>query len=109
MLHAVPKTWKQQYHLGQKASPKMEYLQDTLEKIKIVCPVDDLGMQKNNERHSKKITSISEWISTRKTQIGGKFSLGGTISDKLTRLRAHCKQYEGAHNTHNTIECKMIK
>ena len=69
--------------------------------IKIVCPVDDLGMQKNNERHSKKITSISEWISTRKTQIGGKFSLGGTISDKLTRLRAQCKQY-GVHITLTT-------
>ena len=34
MLHAMPKTWKQQYHLGHKAPPIVEYLQDALEKSK---------------------------------------------------------------------------
>ena len=34
MLHAMLKTWKQQYHLGHKAPPDMVYLQDALEKSK---------------------------------------------------------------------------
>ena len=45
MLHAMPKTWKQQYHLGHKAPPNVEYLQDALEKIKVAFPVDGSGMQ----------------------------------------------------------------
>ena len=40
MLHAMPKMWKQQYHLGHKAPPNVEYLQDALEKIEVAFPVD---------------------------------------------------------------------
>jgi hypothetical protein len=35
-----------------------------------------------------------------------KFTLGNPRSDKPTKLCAYCKKYGGAHNTHNTNECK---
>jgi len=38
MLHVMPKTWKQQYQLGHKAPPNVEYLQDALEKIEVAFP-----------------------------------------------------------------------
>ena len=48
MLHAMPKTWKQQYHLGHKAPPNVEYLQNALEKIEVAFLVDGSGMQRSN-------------------------------------------------------------
>jgi hypothetical protein len=67
MLHTMPKTWKQQYHLGHKAPPNEEYLQDALEKIEVAFPVDGSGMQRNNA-HRKKLTAMTDRIPKKKLQ-----------------------------------------
>ena len=48
MLHAMPKSWKQQYYLGHKAPTSVEYLLDALEKIEVAFPQDySLGAKKS--------------------------------------------------------------
>jgi len=104
MLHAMPKTWKQ--HLGHKAPPNVEYLQDALEKIEVAFPVDGSRMLWNNGHQKKMMTAMTDRIPKKKSQNSVKFSLGNSRSDRLIKSCTYCKKYGGAHNTHNTNECK---
>ena len=54
MLHAMPKSWKQQYYLGHKAPTSVEYLLDALEKIEVAFPQENsLGAKKARKRMKK--------------------------------------------------------
>ena len=90
MLHAMPKTWNQQYHLGHKAPPNVEYLQDALEKIEEAFPVDGSGMQRNNG-HQKTMAAITDRIPKKKSPNSVKLTLGNPKSDKPTKLCAYFK------------------
>jgi hypothetical protein len=52
------------------------------------------------------MTAMTDCIPKKKLQNSVKFTLGNPRSDKPTKLCAYCKEYGGAHNTHNTNECK---
>jgi len=102
MLHAMPKLWKQQYHLGHKAPTSVEYLQEALEKIEVAFPLGDSGGNKNNTNPSKnKMTSLSDKIPKSKSR-GVKFERGAT---KTPKFCSNCKKFGGAHTTHDTKDC----
>jgi len=103
MLHAMPKAWKQQYHLGHKAPVSVEYLQDALEKIEVAFPLGDSRGNNNGTAPGKnKMTSLADKIPKSKSK-GVKFERGAGKPAKLCTL---CKKFGGAHTTHNSNDCR---
>ena len=103
MLHAMPKAWKQQYHLGHKAPVSVEYLQDALEKIEVAFPQDTSGGNRNIAQVKNKMTSMSDKIPKSKSH-RVKYEKAQRVS--TPKHCALCQKFGGAHTTHNSHECR---